>query len=91
MKSPNHLIPFVGRAHQRGPRILSYRVTDRLNSGHAARVSVDGIASTVTAWLAELGADSPMVDDLARAVCCGDWPAAHALADHLSVDVVIAA
>jgi hypothetical protein len=81
----------MGRTQQYRPQMVSYRVTDRLHDGRTARVSIDGIASTVTAWLAELGASSPMVDDLARAVRCGDWPVAHALAEHLSVDVAVAA
>jgi len=55
------------------------------------RVSSDEIAATVSAWLAELDIDSPMVDELARAVRGGDWPAAHALEDLLSVDVAVAA
>jgi hypothetical protein len=68
-----------------------YQIADRLHSGRAVRVSSDEIASTVSAWLAELGADSPMVDDLASAVRAGNWPAAHALEDLLSVDVTVAA
>jgi hypothetical protein len=38
-----------------------------------------------------LGAHSPLVDDLARAVHAGDWPAALGIGDYLSVDVAIAA
>jgi hypothetical protein len=91
MRSLNHLIPLAGQAHPCVPQVLSYRLTDRLHDGRTARVSVDRIASTVTAWLAELGASSPMADDLARAVRCGDWPAAHALAEHLSIEVAVAA
>ncbi len=48
------------------------------------------IATTVSAWLAELGARSPLVDDLARAVHAGDWPAARDLGEFLSVDVTVA-
>ena len=48
------------------------------------------IATTVSAWLAELGAHSPLVDDLARAVRAGDWPAARGISEYLSVDVSIA-
>jgi hypothetical protein len=51
------------------------------------RVSSDEIAGTVSAWLAELGVQSPMVDELVRAIRAGDWPAAHRLGDYLSVDV----
>jgi hypothetical protein len=68
---------------------LAYRLTDRLHNGRTAWVSVDGIASTIATWLAELEADSSLVGDLACAVRCGDWPAAHALAEDLSVDVAV--
>ena len=44
----------------------------------------------MSAWLAEVGAHSPLVDDLARAVRVGDWPAAHALGECLSVEVAVA-
>jgi hypothetical protein len=54
-------------------------------------VPAQEIATTVSAWLAELGAHSPLVDDLARAVCAGDWPVALGIGDYLSVDVTVAA
>ena len=68
-----------------------YRVSDRLHEGRTVHVPVHEIASTVSAWLAELGAHSPLVDDLARAVHAGDWPAALGIGDYLSVDVTVAA
>lgn len=68
-----------------------YQITDRLHGSRAVRVRSDEIAATVSRWLAELGAASPMVDDLASAVREGNWPAAHALGDLLSVDVTVAA
>ncbi len=68
-----------------------YQIADRLHAGRMVRVSSDQIAATVSGWLAELGADSPLADDLARAVRVGDWPVAHALEDFLSVDVTVAA
>lgn len=68
-----------------------YQLTDRLHDGRIARVPGEEIAATVSAWLAELGAHSPLVDDLARAVRAGDWPAAYAVGEHLSVDVTICA
>jgi hypothetical protein len=49
------------------------------------------IAATVSGWLAELGVQSPMAEDLARAARAGDWPAAHAIGDWLSVDITVAA
>jgi len=54
------------------------------------QVQVHEIAATVSAWLAELGAHSPLVDDLARAVLAGDWPVARGISEYLSVDVSIA-
>ena len=68
-----------------------YRITQCLRDGRTAEVPGDEIATTVSAWLAELGADSPLVDDLARAISAGDWSTAYALADLLSVDVTVAA
>jgi hypothetical protein len=68
-----------------------YQVADRLHQERALRVTSDEIAATVSAWLAELEVESPMVDELADAVRTGNWTAAHALEDLLSVDVTVAA
>ena len=68
-----------------------YRVTQCLREGRTVTVPADQIAATVSAWLAEFDAHSPLVDDLARAVRAGDWPAAHAISEYLSVDVTVAA
>jgi hypothetical protein len=54
-------------------------------------VSGNEIAATVSAWLAEFGANSPLVEDLARAVRSGDWSAVHAIGEYLAVDVTTAA
>jgi hypothetical protein len=54
-------------------------------------VQADQIAATVASWLAELDAWSPFVELLGRAVRDGDWPAIHAIADYLSVEVQVAA
>jgi len=75
---------------QRKPTTTIYQLTDRLHNGHIARVPVHEITATVSAWLAEVGAHSPLVDDLARAVRGGDWPAAYALGECLSVEVAVA-
>lgn len=69
----------------------TFEIVDLLHVGRAVRVPGDRIASVVSSWLAELGADSPLADELARAVNSRDWPRAHALGDCLSVDVMIAA
>ena len=66
-----------------------YRVTDRLHDGHTVRVLGHEIAPIVSAWLAALGAQSPLVEDLARAARVGDWAAAYAVGDQLSVDVTL--
>ena len=68
-----------------------YRITDHLHAGHIACVRADQIAATVSAWLADLGAHSPLADDLSRAVNAGDWPTTHAISDRLSLDVAVAA
>ncbi|MDT5000908.1 MAG: hypothetical protein QOK12_3013 [Mycobacterium sp.] len=69
----------------------TYDIIDRLHARRAAHVPVNRIAATVSAWLAELGVDSPMAEDLARAARAGNWPAVHAISDLLSVDVLVAA
>jgi hypothetical protein len=76
------------RAAQTSP---IYRVAQCLRDGHTAEVPGSEIATTVSAWLAELDADSPLVEDLADAVRAGDWSAAHAIGEYLSVDVTVAA
>ena len=48
------------------------------------------IVTTVSAWLAELGAHSPLVEDLARSIDVDDWPTACAIGEYLSVDVTVA-
>jgi hypothetical protein len=68
-----------------------YQLTDRLHDGRTVRVQADDIAPTVASWLAELGACSPLVDLLSRAVRDGDWPTTHDIADYLSVEVQVAA
>lgn len=67
-----------------------YRITHRLQRGRSADVLCSEIPTTVSAWLAELGVQSPLVEDLARAVRADDWPAAHAIGEFLSVEVTVA-
>jgi hypothetical protein len=73
------------------PAGMTYQLTDCIHTGRTAHVSAEGIASTVSAWLAELGARSPLAENLARTVRAGDWTAAYIIADLLSVDVAVAA
>lgn len=68
-----------------------YQITDRLLGGRSVHVPADGIVATVAAWLAELGAASPLVEDLADAARAGDWPTIHILSEVLSVDMAVAA
>jgi hypothetical protein len=68
-----------------------YQLTDRLHRGHTVDVSADDIVATLSVWLAELGAESPLVGDLAQALRAADWPKAHALSDYLSIDVAVTA
>jgi len=86
---------FTPRPRHRAGRAMAstpiYRVTDCLHQGRTVLVPCDELVTTVSAWLAELGADSPLVEDLARAVRTGDWPAVYALGESLSVDVSVAA
>ena len=65
-------------------------VTDRLHEGRTADVPCHQIVTTVSAWLAELGAHSPLVEDLASSIDVGDWPTACAIGEYLSVDVTVA-
>jgi hypothetical protein len=81
----------AGMYRRAAPTRTIYRLTDRLRDGRTVHVLGHEIAPTVSAWLAELGAQSPLVDDLARAAHAGDWPAASALGEYLSVDVTVAA
>ncbi|TLH64001.1 hypothetical protein C1S80_13525 [Mycolicibacterium aubagnense] len=68
---------------------MCFCVRDCLRGGRAAHVPGDMVASVVASWLAEFDAVSPVVDDLARAVCASDWPNAHALAARLSVEIEV--
>jgi hypothetical protein len=68
-----------------------YQLTDRLHDGRTVHVQADHIAATVASWLAELDARSPLVRLLGRAVRDGDSTATHGIADHLSVEVRVAA
>jgi len=78
------------RTQQAGATVI-YQVTDRLHKGRAVNVPASEVAATVSAWLAELGAHSPLVEDLARAVSSADWATAHAISEHLAIDVTVAA
>lgn len=78
---------YAARRAARGP---TFRVSDRLHEERSVTVAAHEIAATVAGWLAELGVHTPLVDQLASAVHKGDWVTAHAIAEHLSVDVTSA-
>jgi hypothetical protein len=90
-KAGNHFRHLRRRRTMRAPTVALYRVADRLHDGRTVEVPCSEIVSTVSAWLAELDAYSPLVEDLAKAVRARDWPAAYAIGDYLSVDVTAAA
>jgi hypothetical protein len=78
--------------HQRvAPTSPIYRVTQCLRDGRTVEVSAHEIAATVSAWLAELGAASPLAEELGHAVRVGDWMAAREIGEFLSVEVTVAA
>ena len=70
---------------------MIYQIADRLHEGRTVRVPGDDIVTTVSAWLAELDTESPMVEDLAHAVCADDWPAVSVIGERLSIDETVAA
>lgn len=80
---------WVGRGSAAADHRPGFCVRDCLHGGRTAHVSGDMVAEVVASWLAEFDAVSPAVDDLARAVCDGDWPSAHALAARLSVEIEV--
>ena len=75
------------RTARSSPMAPIYQVTDRLHEGRTVRVPCHEIGTTVSAGLPELGAQSQLVEDLARAVDADDWPTAHAIGERLSVEV----
>jgi hypothetical protein len=64
-----------------------YQVCDRLHQERTVNVCASEIAGTVAVWLADLGVQSPLVEQLALAVQVGDWPKVRGICEHLSVDV----
>ena len=89
LKAASHLT-FGWLAGGSASAMTMYRVTDRLHQGRTVAVPGHEIAPTVSAWLAELGVESPLAEELARAACAGDWPGAYAVGEHLSVEVTLA-
>jgi len=66
-----------------------YQVSDRLR-GRTVSVPGAEIAGAVACWLADFDVHSPLVEELADAVRAGDWVAARAIGESLSVDISFA-
>jgi hypothetical protein len=77
-------------APRRGAATTTYRLTDRLHDGRTVHVPASEIVCTVSAWLAELGVHSPLVEDLVQALGSADWQRAHAIGEYLGIDVAVA-
>jgi hypothetical protein len=90
MQTLTHLLGRTSQARRPAVAGTCYRLRDCLHDGRTVEVPAERIGMIVSAWLAELGATSPLAHELARAVCGGDWPNAHALAECLSVEVAVA-
>lgn len=73
------------------PASATYVLTDRLHRERTVYVTADEIIETVSSWLAGLGVQTPLVDELCRTIRDGAWAEAHAIADTLSLDVTVAA
>jgi hypothetical protein len=67
-----------------------YAVRHRVHGSRTIYIPASELAATVTEWLAELGACSPLVDDLAQEVGANNWPAAHSISESLGIEVTIA-
>ncbi|WP_163726952.1 hypothetical protein [Mycolicibacterium psychrotolerans] len=72
------------------PACPTYVLTDRLHRERTVCVTAEEITDTVSTWLATLGVQTPLVDELCRMIRDGAWAQAHAIADMLSVDVTVA-
>ena len=65
------------------------RFASESRAWRAVRVPAHEIASTVSVWLAELGARSPLAEELARAVHTGNWAAVRGISEYLSIDIAL--
>ncbi len=78
--------------HDRGAKIIARALRDAgmevIYTG--LHQTPEQIAATVSAWLAELGVETPLIDALESAAQQQDWPTVYALGERLSVDVMVA-
>jgi phenylpyruvate tautomerase PptA (4-oxalocrotonate tautomerase family) len=80
------------RRHHR-PRAATariYAVRHRVEEPRITYIPASELAATVTEWLAEVGACSPLVDALAQEVDANNWAAAHSIAECLGIEVTVA-
>jgi hypothetical protein len=66
-----------------------YAVRHRLHESRTTYIPASELVATVSTWLAEVGARSPLVEALAQAVDVGDWPAAHSISECLGIEVTV--
>jgi hypothetical protein len=78
MRTPTRLLGRTARTRRAAATARCYHLRDCLHGGRTVDVPAEQIATAVSAWLAKVGATSPMAQALARAVVRGDWPNAHA-------------
>lgn len=65
----------------------TYVLTDRLRQHHSVCGTADQITAALLTWLAQLDANSSLVEEFGRSIRDRDWTAVYAIADVLSVDV----
>jgi hypothetical protein len=81
------------RWRHRRPRAAAsrtYAVRHRVHDSRTIYIPATELAATVSEWLAEVGACSPLVEDLAHEVDANNWPAAHSISECLGIEVTIA-
>jgi hypothetical protein len=90
---PTGVAPARPRWRHHRPRAAAariYAVRHRVDESRITYISAGELAATVTEWLAEVGACSPLVDDLAQELDANNWPAAHSISECLGIEVTIA-
>jgi hypothetical protein len=75
---------------QRAAASRTYAVRQRVHESRTIYIPANELAATVTEWLAEMGACSPLVEHLAQEVDANNWPAAHSISECLGIEVTIA-
>jgi hypothetical protein len=73
---------------------VNITLQDRTDVARVALVDADTLPIVAARWLTDDGSgteSSDNVRELVRALRRGDWPAVHAIADHLSFDVDVVA